>query len=182
MYHVRLSVNGQSYEQRVVVRPDPRRRATPADYDAQLALALQVQQTTNDLSDAVARILQLERQLDERVDVTKKQTYAARLSDAAMTVRRKLEALRDSLVEIHSHADQITLHYPIRLYNMLLSLADMVQSADGAPTTQEGQVYREIAAQVQRHLGQLQSIESTDIVAFNRLMRELDVPALVTGK
>jgi hypothetical protein len=85
-------------------------------------------------------------------------------------------------VEIHSHADQITLHYPIRLYNMLLSLADMVQSADGAPTAQEGQVYREIAVRVQRHLAQLQSIETTDVVAFNRMMRELDVPALVTGK
>jgi hypothetical protein len=181
-YTVRLGVSGQSYEQTVVVRPDPRRRATQADYDAQLALALAVQQTTNDVTDAVSRILALEHQLEERVDETKKQSYAARLSGAATPIRQKLEAIRDSLVEIHSHADQITLHYPIRLYNMLLSLADMVQSADGAPTAQEGQVYREIAVRVQRHLAQLQSIETTDVVAFNRMMRELDVPALVTGK
>jgi photosystem II stability/assembly factor-like uncharacterized protein len=181
-YTVRLIVNGQSYDQMAVVRPDPRRRATQADYDAQLTLALAVQQTTNDLSDAVSGILDLEHQLDERLHVTKTQSYAARLSAAATPIQRKLEALRDSLVEIHSHADEITLHYPIRLYNMLLSLADMVQSADGAPTAQEGQVYRDIAAQVQRHLAQLQSIEVTDIVAFNRMMRELDVPALVTGK
>jgi hypothetical protein len=181
-YTVRLVVNGQSYDQPVVVRPDPRRRATQADYDAQLALALQVQQTTNDLSDAVTRILDLEHQLDERIDVTRKQSYAGRLSASATPIRQKLEAVRDSLIEIHSHADQITLHYPIRLYNMLLSLADMVQSAEGAPTVQEGVVYRDLAAQVQRQLAQLRTIESSDIVAFNRLMRELEVPALVTGK
>jgi len=181
-YTVRLTVDGQPHDQVAVVRPDPRMRATQADYDAQLALALQVQETTNELSDAVGRILDLEHQLDERVDHSKKQTYAARLGAFATPLRTKLEAIRDSLVEVHSHVDQITLHYPIRLYNMLLSLADMVQSADGAPTKQEGEVYRDIAAQVSRHTAQLRALETNDVVAFNRMMRELDVPAVVTGR
>ena len=181
-FTVRLTVDGRSQDQPVVVRPDPRSRATQADYEAQVALALQVQQTTNDLSEAVGRILDLEHQLDERVDHSKKQSYAARIGNAATPLRQKLEAIRDSLVEVHSHVDQITLHYPIRFYNMLLSLADMVQSADGAPTKQEGEVYRDIAAQVSRHLAELRTLENTDVVAFNRMMRELDVPAVVTGK
>jgi predicted nucleic acid-binding Zn-ribbon protein len=157
-------------------------RATQADYDAQLALALQVQRTTNELAEAVDRILDLEHQIDERVDHAKRQSYASRVSGAATPLRQKLEALRDSLVEIHSHTDQITLHYPIRLYNMLLSLADMVQSAEGAPTRQQGEVYRDIATQVDRHIAQLRALESNDVLAFNRMMRELDVPAVVTGK
>jgi len=180
-YTVRLIAAGQTREERVVVRPDPRTHATQADYDAQVALALQVQQTTNDLSDAVGRILDIEHQLDERVDHAKKQTYAARVGGAATPLRQKLEAIRDSLVEVHSHADQITLHYPIRLYNMLLSLADMVQSADGAPTKQEAEVYRDLAAQADRHIARLHALETTDVVAFNRMMKELDVPAVVTG-
>jgi hypothetical protein len=65
---------------------------------------------------------------------------------------------------------------------MLLSLADMVQSAEGAPTKQQGELYRDIATQVGRHITQLHTLESTDIAAFNRMMRELDVPAVVTGK
>ena len=181
-YTVRLTVDGQSHDQTVLVRPDPRLRATQADYDAQLALALQVQRTTNELAEAVDHILDLEHQIDERIDHAKRQSYASRVSGAATPLREKLEAVRDSLVEIHSHADQITLHYPIRLYNMLLSLADMVQSADGSPTKQEGEVYRDIAAQVDRHLAQLRALESTEILAFNRMMRELDVPAVVTGR
>jgi len=181
-YTVRLTADGASHDQTVIVRPDPRFRATQADYDAQIALALNVQRTTNDLSAAVDRILDLEHQIDERVDHAKRQSYASRISGAATPLRQKLEAIRDSLVEIHSHADQITLHYPIRLYNMLLSLADMVQSAEGAPTKQQGEVYRDIAAQVDRHIAQLHALESTEILAFNRMMRELDVPAVVTGK
>jgi hypothetical protein len=180
-YTLRLTVDGKSNEQAFVVRPDPRFRATQADYDAQIALALQVQQTTNELSDAVGRILDLEHQIDERVDHAKNQSYSARISGAATPLRQQLEVIRDSLVEVHSHADQITLHYPVRLYNMLLSLADMVQSAEGAPTKQEGEVYRDISTQVDRQLARLRNLESTDIVAFNRMMKELDVPAVVSG-
>jgi photosystem II stability/assembly factor-like uncharacterized protein len=182
LYTIRLTAAGQTYEQSAIVRPDPRFRATQADYDAQLALALQVQQTTNDLSAAVERIVDLEHQIDERVDHARRQTYASRVSAAATPLRQKLESIRDSLVEVHSHADQITLHYPIRLYNMLLSLADMVQSADGAPTKQEGDIYRDIASKVSRQLAQMQTLESTDVAGFNRMMRDLDVPAVIIGK
>ena len=181
-YTVRLTVAGKSYEQPVVLRADPRLRSTQADYDAQLALALQVQQTTNELSDAVGRIIDLQHQLDERIDHAKKQSYAARIDSAAAPIKRRLDTIRDSLVEVHSHADQITLHYPIRLYNMLLSLAGMVQSSQSAPTKQEGEVYRDLSAQVARQIAQLRALETNEVAAFNRMMRELDVPAVVTGK
>ena len=65
------------------------------------------------------------------VEHAKKQAYSTRIDSAAKPLRRKLEAIRDSLVEVHSHSDQITLHYPIRLYNMLLSLAGCRGVADG---------------------------------------------------
>ena len=181
-FTVRLTVAGQSHDQPVVLRADPRLHATQAEYDAQLALALQVQQVTNELSDAVGGIIDLQHQIDERVEHAKKQSYSARIDSAATPLRRKLEAIRDSLVEVHSHADQITLHYPIRLYNMLLSLAGMVQSSQSAPTKQEVEVYRDLAMQVARHVTRLRALETNDVAAFNRMMRDLDVPAVVTGK
>jgi hypothetical protein len=100
------------------------------------------------------------------------------VADAVTPIKTKLEAIRDSIVEIHAHADQIVLHYPIRYYNMLISLADMVQSADGPPTRQEGEIYRDLAAKVNVHLAALRAIEANDLAAFNRLMKELDVPAV----
>jgi hypothetical protein len=138
-----------------------------------------VQAKTNELSDAVERILDLEHALDARVSDTKGQAYAKRVADAVKPIHDRLEAVRDSLVEIHSHADEITLHYPIRYYNMLLSLAGMVQSADAGPTAQEGAIYRDIAPKVDQHLARLKSIEATDLMAFNNLMKELNVPAVM---
>ena len=101
------------------------------------------------------------------------------MTDAVKPIHDKLEVVRDSLVEIHSHADEITLHFPIRYYNMLLSLASMVQSADAAPTEQEGAIYRDVAPKVDAQIARLQAIEGTDLAAFNTLMKELNVPAVV---
>jgi photosystem II stability/assembly factor-like uncharacterized protein len=178
-YSVRLTAAGKTVTQPFVVRGDPRLPTTQADYDAQLALALDVQKKTNELSDAVQRILDIEHAMDERVNDTKSQAYAKRISDAVKPIRTKLEAIRDSLVEIHSHVDQITLHYPVRYYNMLLSLAGMVQSADAAPTQQEGGIYREIAPKVDQQISRLRAIEASDITAFNTLLKELNVPAVM---
>ena len=178
-YTVRLIARGQSFTQPFVVRGDPRLETTQADYDAQLALALQVQSKTNELSDAVKHILDIEHALNERASAAKGQSYAKRVSDAVKPLHDKLESVRDSLVEIHSHADEITLHYPIRYYNMLLSLAGIVQSADAAPTEQEGAIYRDVAPKVDAQIERLRAIEGTELVAFNALMRDLNVPAIV---
>jgi len=129
----------------------------------------------------VARILDIQHALDDRVSDTKVQAYAKRVADAAKPMKAKLDAIRDSLVEIHSHADQITLHYPVRYYNMLLSLAGMVQSADAAPTDQEGGIYREIAPKVDQQVAKLRAVESGDLAAFNALMKELNVPAVMVA-
>ena len=178
-YTVRLTAAGKTLTRPFVVRGDPRLTTTQAEYDAQLALALDVQKKTNELSDAVQRILDIEHAMDERVNDTKSQPYAKRIADAVKPIRAKLEAIRDTLVEIHSHADQITLHYPVRYYNMLLSLAGMVQSADAGPTDQEGGIYREIAPKVDQQIGRLRSVEGADIAAFNNLLKELNVPAVM---
>ena len=177
-YTVRLVAAGRTLTRPFVVRGDPRLPTTQADYDAQVALALRVQSKTNELSDAVQRIIDIERALDDRTAAGKGQSYAKRVTDAAKPIRDKLEAIRDSLVEIHSHADEITLHYPVRYYNMLLSLAGMVQSADAAPTAQESTVFGDIAPQVDHQIARLRALESTDVAAFNALLRELNVQAV----
>ncbi len=177
-YSARLTAAGRTITRPFVVRGDPRLTTTQAEYDQQLTLALQVQTKTNELSDAVARILTLEHALAERASAAKGQSYAKRLSDAVKPIHDRLEAIRDSLVEIHSHVDQITLHYPVRYYNMLLSLAGMVQSADAAPTAQEGAIYVDLAPKVDANIARLRAIESTEIAAFNVLLRELNVPGV----
>ncbi|MFL5582899.1 MAG: VPS10 domain-containing protein [Gemmatimonadaceae bacterium] len=177
-YTARLTAGGEARTQPFVVIEDPRSRATPQGLERQVALALQVQAKSNELADAVERILDIERQLDARTKEGKGQPWAKGADSSAKAIRDRLEQVRDSLVDIHSHADQITLHYPVRYYNMLLSLADMVQSAEGEPPRQQFEVYADLASKVDAQLARLRAIEATDLVAFNKMLREAGSPAV----
>src|SRR5262249_60247775 len=75
-------------------------------------------------------------------------------------------------------ASQDPLNYPIRLNNKLASLGDAVASADAAPTDQSYQVYDELAAAIDRELAKLDRVVREDLAAFNKLVRDHNVPAV----
>ena len=116
--------------------------------------------------------------MDNRVGQTSDQAFAKRLKDATTPVRAKLEGVRSELVDWYNHADQSTLHFPIRLYNMMLSLGSQVQSADAAPTKQHGEIFNDLSAKVDVQLRALRQIESTELPVLNKLLLQLEVPPI----
>jgi outer membrane murein-binding lipoprotein Lpp len=177
-YAVRLTVDGRAETRPLQVVDDPRVGATPAELAAAFDFARRTVAKLNELGDAVRRIEAIQKQLSSRVDQTGKHASADRIAAAARALGGKLEAVRAELVDVHSHADQITLHYPVKLYNQLLNVNRMAQSFEKAPTTQSEAVLRELGGQVDAQVARLRAIETTDLAAFNRLMKELDVPAV----
>jgi hypothetical protein len=178
-YAVRLTVNGASSTQPFQVVDDPRIGATAAELAASYDLGARVVATTNALADQVRRIESMQKQLDARAEQAKGQPYAARVSGAAAPLRARLEAIRAALADVHSQADQITLHYPVRPYNQLLNVNRMAQSFDRGPTEQAGAIYRDLAGQVDRQIERLHALEAGDLAGFNAMLRELNVPGVV---
>ena len=95
---------------------------------------------------------------------------------AATPVRQQLEVVRTELVDWYNHDDQATLHFPIKLYNMMLSLNSQVLGQDAAPTKQHGDILTELGGKVDVQLQRLQQIELNEIKALNKLLQELGLP------
>jgi hypothetical protein len=53
-----------------------------------------------------------------------------------------------------------------------------VTATDVAPTSQSYEVFKELSSQLQVQLDHLKQIENQDIVAFNKTVREQDIPAV----
>jgi hypothetical protein len=68
---------------------------------------------------------------------------------------------------------------PIKVNNKLASLAGVVGSADAPLTDQSYQVFDQLAAELQGYLDRLKAIVETDVPAFNRTVREQDIPAVL---
>jgi hypothetical protein len=177
-YTVRLTVNGRTLSQPFTVIDDPRIHATPAELAASYDLASRTVAKINDITDAVERIGKLQSQLSATASKAKGAAYAKRVDSAATSLKGRLEAIRAQLADVHSEADQITLHYPVRPYNQLLNVNRMAQSFEHGPTEQAGKVYQSLADQVDALIARERQLESSDIQAFNAMLRELNVPAV----
>ena len=177
-YTVRLTAAGTSMTRQFQVVDDPRIGATPAELAASFDLAKQTVDKLNALTEQVGRIEAMQKQLAARSTQAKGQPYAVRVEAAATALRGRLEAIRSELADVHSHADQITLHYPVKLYNQLLNVNRMALSFDKGPTDQAGAVYRDLSGKVDVQFEKLRALESGDISAFNRMMEELKMPAV----
>jgi photosystem II stability/assembly factor-like uncharacterized protein len=175
-YVVRLIVGRDTMSRPLTVIEDPRIQVATADLQKNFDLAIRVRDKITEISEAFNRIEELQEQIDKRVEQTKDQSYATSLTTATKPVRDKLEVVRSELVDWYNHADQSTLHFPIRLYNMMLSLADQVQSADAAPTKQHGEIFTDLGGKVDAQVRVLQQIEANELGTLNKLLIQLGVP------
>ena len=175
-FTVRLIAGSDTLARRFAVKLDPRLDATTADLQAQFDVGMKVRGRIGDIVDAFTRIEDLQKQIDVRVEQSSEQPHAQRVKDASKPVREQLEVVRTELVDWYNHDDQATLHFPIKLYNMMLSLNSQVLGQDAAPTRQHGAILDDLGGKVDVQLQRLQQLEANEIRALNRLLQELGLP------
>jgi hypothetical protein len=91
----------------------------------------------------------------------------------------KLSAIEGEIYQVKNRSSQDPLNYPIKLNNRISWLAGVVGGADAPPTAQDVQVFDELSAELKVQLDRLKAVLETDVPAFNRRVREMEVPALV---
>jgi photosystem II stability/assembly factor-like uncharacterized protein len=175
-YSVRLIAGRDTMTRQFAVAADPRVKTSTAELVAQFELIKRVRDRINDVSDAAMRVESIQSQLDQRVTLTKDQSYAKRVSDAAKPLRDKLETIRAELYEVGCHVDQCSLDQPMKLYNMLLTTNMQIQTGDYAPTKQHGEMFTYFSDKVGEQLRKLQQLEDADLAAVNRILSDLQVP------
>ena len=172
-YTVRLTVDGKMQTQTFEVKKDPRLETTPEEYAKQLSLSLQVRDKLSDTNDAVIRIRELRKQLDEYAKRDSK-----KVADAAKALTQKLTEVEEALYQTKNRASEDPLNYPIKLNNKLAHVLGVVQSSDNQPTQQSYMVYEDLATQINAELKKLEGLMGAELAAFNKLIRDENVPAV----
>jgi len=176
-YSVRLTVDGKSQTQSFEVKKDPLLTTTTEDYAKQLSLALQVRDKLSETNDGVIRIREARKQLDEYA-----KRSDAKVANAAKDLIKKLTAVEENLYQTKNRASEDPLNFPIKLNNKLAHILLVVQSSDDAPTQQSYMVYEDLATRVNGELKTLNALMTSDLAAFNKLVRDANVPAVEVGK
>jgi photosystem II stability/assembly factor-like uncharacterized protein len=170
-YKVRLAVNGKPVgTETFKVLPDPRIKATLADWQEQSRVALAVRDRFSEANDAVKEIRRIKSELADR----EKRFPSAQLSQfttLSVPFATSLAEVEDSLYQTKNRSGQDPLNYPIRLNNRIGALLGVVQSADGRPTQQSYDVDKVLTVELNKDLAKLRATINANLPRINAMLK-----------
>jgi hypothetical protein len=182
-YQVQLDVSGQIYRASFELLKDPRVSVTHADFEAQFNMLLRIRDKLSETHDAINQLRSVRQQVEEwvrRAEGLSNGQVAEAVGKAATGMKEKLTAIEAELIQSRARVQQDQLNFPTRLNAKLSGLTSVVASADGAPTQQSYEVFRDLSTRIDQQLIQLQEVIEKDVVLFNDLIRKSDLPAVVS--
>jgi photosystem II stability/assembly factor-like uncharacterized protein len=176
-YQVKLTVDGQTMTENFEVKGDPRLSTTAADYTKQLDLSLKIRDKLTETHNAIIQIRDVKKQIDDLVKRVGPQSRP--IADAGNALTKKLTEVEEALYQTKNQSSQDPLNFPIRLNNKLAALLGVVARSETPPNDQSVEVYNELSGQIEAQLAKLSQIMKTDVPAFNQLVKEQNIPAIV---
>lgn len=178
-YQVKFTVDGKTQTQNFEIKKDPRIEATQEDLAKQFDLLIKIRDKVTQTHDAILQIREARKQIDDVVLRSKDAKGGKEIADAAKALNAKMKEIEEILYQTKNQSGQDPLNYPIRLNNKLAALTGVISSADAVPTAQTYTVYEELVTKIDAQLQKLDTILKTDLPAFNKLVRDQDVPAVL---
>jgi len=178
-YQVKLTADGKTLTESFEVRKDPRIATTQEEFQKQFDLLTKIRDKFSETSDAILQVRDVRKQANDYAARVKDQPNGKAIVDAAKALSAKLTAIEEELYQTKNQSNQDPLNYPIRLNNKLAALGGSVAGADTAPTDQAYQVYDDLVARINAQLEKLKQVMATDVSAFNKLVRDQNVPAVI---
>ena len=176
-YQARLTVGGQTLTQSFEILPDTRISATKKDLQAQFDLYTQVRDKLSDVNAAIGKARDIREQVEAWEKRAKGQEGMAAALSAAKELKDAVTAVEEQLIDTHPKSP---LMFPARLNEKLSALLGFVESADYAPPKQAKEVFKDLSANADAQLKQLQSVIDTQVAAFNKAVAAAGLQA-VTG-
>jgi hypothetical protein len=162
-YTIKLTAAGKSYSQKLIIKMDPRVKATLADLQKQSALSSKVTQALKQDFAALRQIRGVKARMAELVN-------AKIAADAASSLNKKL-----SEVEMGTSANEVSGFGIARLNGAFASLLDTLESADQAPTAQAMDMYTELSKVLTARVAAWNELRTKDIPALNEELSKLAI-------
>ena len=178
-YTVKLSVDGQEVgSQPLKVMIDPNSGGSEADVAAQTAMLMALRKDLEAAADMTNQIEIIRGQLANMRQVV----TDASVKTASDDLDKKLTDIEDNLIQRkYSGQGQDTTRFPNKLISKITYLAGGVSDGDYPPNTQQQEVKSMFEAQLADLRKRLDAVVSTDVAAFNRMLRDKGVGNVIAG-
>jgi photosystem II stability/assembly factor-like uncharacterized protein len=180
-YTVALRVGDETYTQQLEVIKDPNTTGTEQDILVQTEMLVELREDMNDAADAINQIELLRRQLEDLKDVLGDRDDAEELGAAADSLAKELVAVEHELLQLQvTGTGQDVIRWPSKVVERLGYLAQSVGIGDFSPTDSERAVHEILKQELAEQQRALAELLRTRVAEFNRMLRERNVPTLIS--
>ncbi|MHB8754403.1 MAG: WD40/YVTN/BNR-like repeat-containing protein [Candidatus Acidiferrales bacterium] len=177
-YQVRLTADGKTLTEPLIVKLDPRVKNTPEDLRKEFDLSLKIRdeitladQTVNEMNSVKAQIKTLRKRLGSSAQNKP-------ILDAADAVERKMKPINDQLWQGKMKASEEDLNYPDEINDQLKGIAEFMEGSDYAPTAADYAAYADLSGKADKLIAQWKEIKSKNLAALNEQIRKANIPAI----
>jgi hypothetical protein len=177
-YSVKLSVDGKDYTRPLKVMKDPHSNGSEGDIQIQTRLMTSLTGQMDGVVDAVNQIEWLVAQIGDLKAVMASNADVLKSADA---LRSKLVGIEANLIRLKvTGRGQDGVRWSPQLAEKIAYLASEVESSDYQPTTQQVAVHDELKERAATYRQRLKLLLEQDVTAFNALLRQRNVPNVIT--
>jgi photosystem II stability/assembly factor-like uncharacterized protein len=178
-YQARLTLGETVMTAPIEIIPDPRSEAAAGDYDTQQEMILMLAERINEIHQTVLDMREVKGQVEGLLGRVGSHEASEALSEAGNTVVEAITALEEELVQPRSKTFQDIINFRNKLnmdYMDLMGKVDMT-----APPINQGITRRlaEIEELWATHQAERDRILAEDVMTFNQLFAEHQVPAVI---
>ena len=181
VYTVTLTLGEEKSTQKLTVLKDPHSTGTESDIQSQLQLVSKLRDEMNTLADSVNQIESIRAQIGALEKQLGNDDESKSIRKAADELLEKLVATEGKVIQLKATGrGQDDVRYNPMLLQKVSYLADQVaSSADFPPTTQQGDVQKDLQKDGEDSRQEMQQLITKDVAAFNAMLREKNVANVV---
>ena len=179
VYEVKITVEGKEFSQKLTVKKDPSSAGSTEDIQKQVKILLEIQDSIITCEDMVNRIELVRKQISDLTELLKGDENAEPILSAGKGLEEKLIALEKNFFALELTGSGDSLRWPRMLLYQLSCLSSFISKSDFPPTTQQIEVHDLFSKQVAFYKNQLNVLFSEDLMSFNNLLKEKNIPNII---
>src|SRR5205085_8512124 len=170
-YQARLTVDGQTLTQPIVVGKNPLSTMSDEDLRAQFELASRIRDKVNEANDAIVQIRRIKQQLLDRVQ----KSNSADVKAIAEQFTKEMSAVEEDVYQVRNQSNQDPLNFPIKTNNRLGSLLRVVETGEGRPIGNAEPIFNDLQRELRAETDRLRNVLTTYLPRFNQLAVRLGI-------
>ena len=178
-YTLRLTLDEDTVETMITILPNPAMNSNPQDFIAQQKMLVTIENTIRAMHEAVNQMRSTKTQLDAYAKLLKDHENAAPLLEKGEVLSKRINSWEENLIQVDQKTFQDVINFNNKLNAQLIQLKGYIDQADPKLTNGAKERFTDLMKDWQVYKNEHDAIIKTEMTAYNKLYKSLEIPALI---